>query len=289
VLTLGGILQSVSVGDVNVALGDSTVEEYLAGDAYLGALIGRYANRIAAGRFVLDGRVHRLPLNEPPNSLHGGAEGFDRRLWTVVAADGAAVELALESPDGDQGYPGTLAARVRYRVAGDELRIDYRARTDAPTVVNLTSHAYWNLAGQGSGPVDGHVLWLSADAYLPVDDATLPTGAIEDVRGTAFDFAAEPRVLGERPYDHTFVLRRPGLAARLTDPASGRTLELSTDRPGLQVYTGDRLTGTYPRRAGIALEPQAFPDAPNRPHFPSTVLRPGDEFRSTTSLRFGRR
>jgi aldose 1-epimerase len=285
VLTLGGILQSVVVDGVDVLLGCSTVEAYLAGDAYLGAVVGRYANRIGGGRFALDGREHRLSVNEPPNSLHGGADGFDRRLWSVVAADDASVELALESPDGDQGYPGTLEARVRYRVAGAELRIDYRARTDAPTVVNLTSHAYWNLAG--SGTIDDHVLRLDADAYLPADAASVPTGAVEDVRGTACDFATRPRALAG-VYDHAFVLRGGAPAARLADPASGRTLELSTDRPSLQLYTGDRLTGSHPPRSGVALEAQAFPDAPNHPQFPSTVLRPGEELRSTTRLRFTR-
>jgi aldose 1-epimerase len=283
VLTLGAILQSLVVDGVDVTLGYATVEEYLAGDAYLGAIVGRYANRIAGGRFVLDGREHRLTVNEPPNALHGGVEGFDRRLWTVVAADDASVELALVSPDGDQGYPGSLSVRVRYRLAGDELRLDYHAATDAPTVVNLTSHAYWNLAGSGS--IDGHVLRLDAECYLPVDAATLPTGAIEAVRGTAFDFTA-PRTLGG-VYDHCFALRPGGVAARLADPGSGRTLELATDRPGLQLYTGDRLTGAYATRSGVALEPQAFPDAPNRPEFPSAVLRPGRALRSTTRLRFG--
>jgi aldose 1-epimerase len=321
VLTYGGIVQSIEVPDrdgrqANVALGFAGLDAYVAGNRpYFGAVIGRYANRIAGGRFTLDGRTHRLPVNDPPNSLHGGTEGFDRRVWAATAAggdDAAGVELAYTSPDGEMGYPGTLAVRVRYTLGpGDELRIDYRATTDAPTVVNLTNHSYFNLAGEAAGSIAGHLLQLHADYFTPTDATSIPTGEVAPVAGTPFDFTS-PHAIGERidaddeqlrfglGYDHNLVLRDPPAggalapAARVQDPASGRVLEVATSEPGVQLYSGNHLDGTlvgpggaaYGPRAGFALETQQFPDSPNRPGFPSTVLQPGQRYRSATVYRF---
>ena len=319
VLTYGGIIQTLEVPGrdgvpANVVLGLPGLDDYVAGNRpYLGALIGRYANRIAGGRFSLDGRSYHLPVNNPPNSLHGGTEGFDKRVWTATGGqDAAALELAYTSPDGEMGYPGTLSVRARYRLSPDnELRIDYRATTDAPTVVNLTNHTYFNLSGEAAGTIDDHRLQLDADHYTPTDATSIPTGELARVAGTPFDFT-RPRPIGQRVdeadeqlvfghgYDHNFVLDRPlgdrGLrpAARVADPASGRVLEVLTTEPGVQFYSGNQLDGTlvgaggaaYGRRAGFALETQHFPDAPNQPGFPSTVLRPGQTYRSATVYRF---
>jgi aldose 1-epimerase len=272
VLTLGATLNSVNVDGTNVTLGHDSVAGYLDHIGYRGATVGRCANRIANGRFTLDGVEHRLSVNEAPNTLHGGVDGFNRRLWSA-RVDGEDVVMELTSPDGDQGFPGTLHVEVRYAVSGSELRLDYRAVTDRATVVNLTSHAYWNLAG--GGPIDDHELQVDASRYTPVDATLIPTGAVADVAGTSLDFT-RPRPLGPEVYDENFVLDEG--SARLFDPASGRTLELVTTQPGLQVFTGDR--------GGVALETQAFPDAPNQPAFPSTVLRPGEEYRQSTGYRF---
>jgi aldose 1-epimerase len=321
VLTYGGIVQSVELpGEdgrpVGLALGLATLDAYVADNRpYFGALVGRYANRIAGGRFRVDGRACQVPVNDPPNSLHGGPEGFDKRVWSAADASGpgeAAVELAYTSPDGEMGFPGTLAVWVRYSVGpGNELRIRYRASSDAPTVVNLTNHTYFNLAGEAAGPVGDHLLQLHADHYTPTDATSIPTGELAPVAGTPFDFTS-PHPIGERidaddqqlafggGYDHNFVLRGPpgpdGLApvARVEDPASGRVLEVATSEPGVQLYTGNHLDGTlvgaggvaYGPRAGFALETQHFPDSPNRPGFPSTVLRPGEVWRSATVYRF---
>jgi aldose 1-epimerase len=321
VLTYGGILQAIEVPDpggrpANVALGFAGLDAYLEDNRpFFGALIGRYANRIARGRFRLDGRTHELPVNDPPNSLHGGPEGFDKRRWTATEAGDAApagLELAYTSADGEMGYPGTLAVRARYTLGpGNQLRIDYRATTDAPTVVNLTNHTYFNLSGEAAGTIDGHRLRIDAGRYTPTDASSIPTGELARVAGTPFDFTT-PRPIGERVeeadeqlafgqgYDHNFVLDRPpgdrGLrpAARVADPASGRALEVLTTEPGVQFYSGNQLDGTlvgaggaaYGRRAGFALETQHFPDAPNQPAFPSTVLRPGQTYRSATVYRF---
>jgi aldose 1-epimerase len=321
VLTYGGIVQSIEVPDrdgrqANVALGFATLDAYVADNRpYFGAVIGRYANRIAGGRFTLDGRTHQLPVNDPPNSLHGGTKGFDKRVWSATAAGGdgtAGVELAYVSPDGEMGYPGTLAVRVRYTLGpGDELRIDYRATTDAPTVVNLTNHSYLNLAGEAAGSIGGHLLRLHADHFTPTDAGNIPTGEIAPVGGTPFDFTS-PHAIGERidaddeqlrfglGYDHNLVLRDPpgggalAPAARVEDPASGRVVEVATSEPGVQLYSGNHLDGTlvgaggvaYGPRAGFALETQHWPDSPNRPGFPSTVLRPGQRYRSATVYRF---
>jgi aldose 1-epimerase len=321
VLTYGGIVQAIEVPDrdgrpANVALGFAGLDDYARDNRpYFGALIGRYANRIAGGRFGLDGRTHRLPVNNPPNSLHGGGEGFDKRVWSASDAGGggaAAVELAYTSPAGEMGYPGTLAVRARYRLGpGNELRIDYRATSDAPTVVNLTNHSYFNLAGEAAGPVGGHLLRLHADHYTPTDATNIPTGQVAPVAGTPFDFTS-PHPIGERidnqdeqlefglGYDHNFVLRDPpgggalAPAARVEDPVSGRVLEIATSEPGVQLYSGNQLDGTlvgaggvaYRPRAGFALETQHYPDSPNQPAFPSTVLRPGQVYRSSTTYRF---
>jgi len=238
-------------------------------------VIGRYANRIANGTFSLDGTAYRLPITHPPNSLHGGTVGFDKLDWRASPGD-RSLRLEVTSPDGDQGYPGTLHVEVTYTVGDDdELRIEYRATTDAPTVVNLTNHLYWNLGAS----VDEHVLQIDASSYTPVDDTGVPTGELESVAGTRFDFLS-PRAIGAEAYDQNFVLD----GGRATLSAAGRTLELETTEPGLQVYTGDKLD---PPRTGIALETQHFPDSPNHPNFPSTVLRPGETFASTTVYRLG--
>jgi aldose 1-epimerase len=322
VLTYGAILQSVEVPGrdgrpANVVLGFADLDTYVHGNTpYFGALIGRYANRIAGGRFTLDGRTYRLPVNNPPNSLHGGTEGFDKRVWTGTDAGGsdtAGVELAYTSPDGEMGYPGTLAVRVRYRLTADnELRIDYRATTDAATHLNLTNHSYFNLAGEAAGSIEGHRLELFAGQFTPTDATNIPTGELAPVAGTPFDFTW-PHAIGERiddddeqlrfgqGYDHNYVLDRPSggagtltPAARVEDPASGRVLEVLTTEPGIQFYSGNQLDGTlagpggaaYGHRAGLALETQHFPDTPNQPGFPSTALRPGQVYQSGTVYRF---
>ena len=312
--TYGATLQRLRAPDRNGTLGDvvlgfSTLEGYLThADAYLGVTVGRYANRVAGARFVLDGVEHRLSVNDGPNSLHGGRAGFGTHVWEPAAFTADTVVLRHTSPAGDMGYPGTLAVEVRYVLSGTELRIEYRATTDAPTVVNLTNHTLWNLGGEGAGPVDGHVLTLSASRYLPVDDSLVPTGELAAVEGTPFDFTVptavgarlrepHPQLLAARGYDHTFVLdhdRPAGTpAARLEDPHTGRVLDIETTEPGIQVYTGNFLDGsfagrggrTYRQSEGIALETQHFPDAPNQPAFPSVVLRPGETFTSTTAYR----
>jgi aldose 1-epimerase len=319
ILTYGGIVQRLEVPDrsgvpANVVLGLPTFDDYRAGNGpYLGALIGRYANRIAGGAFTLDGRAYRLPVNNPPNSLHGGTEGFDKRVWTATGT-GDGVELAYTSPDGEMGFPGTLSVTVRYTLTADNgLRIEYQASTDAPTVVNLTNHSYLNLAGEAAGTVEGHRLRLNAGRYTPTDATSIPTGELVPVAGTPFDFTATHAV-GERidgddeqlrfglGYDHNYVLDRPAgaegtlvLAARVEEPGSGRVLEVETTEPGVQLYSGNQLDGSltgtggvaYGPRAGLCLETQHFPDSPNQPGFPSTVLRPGEVSRSVTVYRFG--
>jgi aldose 1-epimerase len=323
VLTYGGIVQSITVPDrngqsANIALGFATLEEYVAhnGGPYFGALVGRYANRIADGSFTLDGVTYQLPVNNGPNSLHGGVRGFSSRVWSAeqITEDGVAgVRLSLISPDGDEGYPGALAVEMEYRLmAGGQLRMDYRATSDRPTIVNLTNHTYFNLAGEGTGDIYDHQLTLNASAYTPTDATAIPTGEIAPVEGTAFDFR-RGALIGARirehheqlryghGYDHNFVLDRPPagdgsliLAASAYDPGSGRRLAVDTTEPGVQFYTGNFLDGSlkgtsgrlYRQGDGFALETQHFPDSPNQRAFPSTVLRPGEEYRSTTVLTF---
>jgi aldose 1-epimerase len=319
ILTLGATLRSFVVADAHghfddLVLGYDSVEEYLRGSDYFGATVGRYANRIANGRFNVGGRSYQLATNNAPNAEHGGADGFDRRVWTIDGtdvADGAALSLSLVSPDGDQGYPGALTVHLTYALTNDnELRLDYTATTSAVTILNLTHHSYWNLAGATAGDALCARLAVLADAYTPVDAHLIPTGELRPVAGTAFDFrtpqviaarirdGSDPQLVFGRGYDHNFVLRGdPGAlrpAARLEDPRSGRVLELRTTEPGLQVYTGNVLSGAvvgkarrlYRQGDGIALETQHFPDSPNHPHFPSTLLEPGQVWSSTTVYRF---
>ncbi len=317
-LTYGGIIVSIRVPDragrlEDVVLGFDDLEGYLQGSPYLGAIVGRYANRIAGGRFVLDGRTFQLEVNDPPNHIHGGGRGFDKVLWAAEERSGAgeaAVAFRYTSAAGEEGYPGQADVLVTYTLTdGDELRVDYAATVSAPTPLGLTQHSYFNLAGGGRGDVLGHELTIQADRFTPVDETLIPTGELAAVAGTPFDFR-EPSTIGSRishpdpqlarghGYDHNYVLRRhrPGLvhAARLVEPASGRRLDVHTTEPGLQLYSGNRLDGrlrgkdgrAYGPRAGLCLETQHFPDSPNRPEFPSTILRPGREHRSTTVFAF---
>jgi aldose 1-epimerase len=262
----------------NVVLGFDTPDAYADNPRYLGAIVGRYANRIAKARFTLDGRTYQLAANNGANHLHGGATGFDKRVWRAAAAAGAAsLELRYLSPDGEEGYPGNLDVRVTYSLSErNELSVEYFATTDTPTPINLTQHSYFNLAG--GGDVTGHVLQIDAEAMTPVDAELIPTGAIEPVAGTAFDFRA-PTAIGARRegnYDHNFVLQG---GVRVVEPKSARTLDVHTTEPGMQLYTG------YNR--GLCLETQHFPDSPNQPSFPSTILRPGAAYRSRTVFTFG--
>ncbi len=315
VLTLGATLHRVVVacGDGqrrNVVLGHPDVEERLASGDYLGSTIGRYANRIAGGRFVLDGREVEVGTHDRGHSLHGGPDGFDRRVWDVVSHSADEVVLSLVSPDGDQGFPGTVTATATYRVDGDTVSVEMTATTDAATVVNLTNHAYLNLDGEGAGTVDDHELVVEADEVTPVDATGIPLGGHTPVVGTPFDLrsptrigdavrADHPQVLDARGIDHNYVVRGSGLrrAAALSSARTATRVELWTDQPGLQVYTGNFLDGTrlgtsggrYRQGDGVALEPQLFPDSPNRPEWPSAVLRPGETYRSRVEWRFGAR
>ncbi|WP_046501808.1 aldose epimerase family protein [Streptomyces odonnellii] len=292
-LTYGGVVQSVEIPGrdgttANVALGFADVAGYLGSRGpYFGALVGRYANRIAGASFTLDGRTHRLVPNDGPNTLHGGERGFDRRVWDAEQAGDHGVRLSRTSPDGEEGFPGRLEVSATYALEPDgALTISYRAVTDAPTPVNLTNHTYWNLGGAGSGTAAAHELRIAAGRITPVDAAALPTGELVPVDGTRFDFR-KPRPVGIG-YDHNFVLDGDDPAAELYDPVSGRVLTVTTTEPGLQLYTGDHFDGRpYGPGDGIALETQHFPDSPNRPAFPDTVLRPGEVFRSATTYRFG--
>jgi len=323
ILTYGGIIQSVSVpgrngGLANVVLGFASLEDYVERNdqPYFGCITGRYANRIAGGCFTLDGETYQLAINNGPNALHGGVRGFDKHVWDASessSADGVALRLSRISPDGEEGYPGTMQVEVTYTLtAGGDLRIDYRATTNRATILNLTNHSYFNLSGEGTGSIEDHELQLFASRYTPVDETSIPTGELAPVAGTPFDFR-EPTPIGARirkdhpqianglGYDHNFVFDRPSIddaslipAANLHDPSSGRRLTIFTTQPGVQFYSGNFLTGTfagtggrrYRQGDGLALETQHFPDSPNRPDFPSTVLRPGEEFTSTTVLRF---
>jgi aldose 1-epimerase len=308
----GGTVTSVLAPDRDgalgeVALGFDTIEEYLASNAYMGCVVGRYANRIAGARFDIDGVEHRVTRNHGAHHLHGGTRGFDKVMWKahpVIDSESARLELRYLSVDGEEGYPGNLDTWVTYALSdAGELRIDYRAVTDGATVVNLSNHSYFNLACGGS--VLGHELRIDADLYTPVDSELIPTGEMRGVDGTPMDFRKSRRV-GERisepyeqlrqggGYDHNYVLNREGEPSIvLHDPASGRVLEVSTTQPGVQLYTGNFLDGseggggrTYTRHAGICLETQHFPDSPNQPGFPSTVLRPGETYNHSTVFMF---
>lgn len=280
----------------DIVLGHHSLEDWQTHGAYVGATCGRYANRIAGGRFALDGRSIGLDRNEGANTLHGGAQGFDLKHWRIADHSDRHVTFAATSPDGEMGFPGRLEVTTTYRLGAGSLTVEMTATTDAPTVVNLVNHAYFNLAGQGAGDVMGHVLQIEAGHYLPVDASQIPTGEILSVAGTAFDFR-QPRAIGARlpgpgGFDHNFCLSAPpgpdGLRPCLTatEPATGRRLRLSTTEPGVQLYTGAHFAGTpgkagarYPRFAGFAVETQRFPDAPNRPHFPPARLDPGQTYR----------
>ncbi|MER5433436.1 aldose epimerase family protein [Streptomyces sp. NPDC002588] len=298
VLSYGGIVQSVEVPDrdgrtANVVLGFADLEGYLAyPEPYLGALIGRYANRIAHARFPLDGVTYALEPNNDPNSLHGGARGFDKRVWEVEPVEHG-LRLSRVSPHGEEGFPGRLQVTATYSLdASGALRFVYEAVTDAPTVVNLTNHSYFNLGGPGSGAASGHELRLAAARYTPVDGDLIPAGEPAAVTGTRFDFRTA-RKTGSG-YDHNFVLDKgvtavPEEVAELHDPASGRVLTVATTEPGLQVYTADHLGEPFVPCEGVALETQHFPDSPNRPDFPGTELRPGGRYRSETVYGFSAR
>ena len=316
ILTYGCVLQTIEIpgrdGRLgNIALGCATLQDYETKSRFFGAVVGRYGNRIAGGRFELDGTSYQLPRNNGDNSLHGGGHGFDKQVWDAVARGEHTLELSYVSADGEAGYPGTLRATVTYTLTDQALHIGYRATTDRPTVVNLTNHSYFNLAGEGGGDVYDHVVTLKAGRYLPVDAGQIPLrSGPAPVEGTPFDFT-KPQPIGTRlrephpqleigsGYDHTFVLAdaphpEPALAARVEEPNSGRVLEVLSTEPGVQFYTGNFLDGTIPGTsgrtygagAGFCLETQHFPDSPNRPEFPTTVLRPGQERTSSTILRF---
>jgi aldose 1-epimerase len=300
-------------GDLaDVTLGFDRLYPYFGRHPYLGVTTGRFANRIAHGRFTLDGVTYTLETNSGPHHLHGGTKGFDQCLWQSTRIPGErAVRFTYTSPDGEQGYPGTLNVTVTYVLTdANELRIDYEAVTDKATIVNLTNHAYWNLTGAGDGNIFDHELMLCASRFLPVDEASIPTGTIDPVDGGPMDFTRRKPIakhfaeMDGTPggYDHNFVLDQsePGamtLAAELYDPKSGRVMTVSTTEPGIQLYTGNYLNGSvtgkggkaYCKHSGLCLETQHFPDSPNQPHFPSTVLRPGEIYRTTTVHRFSAR
>ena len=316
-MNYGGIITSIRVPDrkgqlADIVLGHEMLEGYIPNPPYLGAVVGRYANRIANGTFTLDGKSYTLPKNDGPNTLHGGVQRtFDKVVWDDEELKGKkGVAFSYLSKDGEEGFPGNLKIKVTYTLTdANELVIHYEATTDKPTVLNVSQHSYFNLAGEGTGDILGHEVMLNADRFTPVDKNLIPTGELRAVKGTPMDFTTptkigariddnyEQLVLGHG-YDHNFVIHRKGagmaLAARVYEPTSGRVLEVSTDQPGVQFYSGNFLDGTvtgkqghvYKRRYGFCLETQHFPDSPNHPKFPSTTLRPGETFRSKTVFKF---
>lgn len=321
ILAYGATLQALRAPDrdgkfADVALGHASLAEYVEHPQYIGSTVGRVANRIAGGRFSFDGKAYQVPVNDGPNSLHGGDVGFDKVVWEVAEVDDSmepSVTLRHLSPDGEMGYPGTLTVNATYRLdASNALAVDYAATTDRPTLVNLSNHAYWNLAGEGSAEgAMGHLLTIAAEEYLPTDATSIPTGEFRSVKGTPFDFR-QPTAVGERVrdgsdeqiaigrgYDHNMVVSRaptaePRLIARVEDPGSGRVMEVLSNQPGVQFYSGNFLDGTTRGKSGqlyrmgdaVVLEPQMFPDTPNRPEFGSIRLEPGETYRNLIRFRF---
>jgi aldose 1-epimerase len=316
VMTYGAVLTELHVPDRNgkpadIVLGFDNLGQYVAESPFFGAIAGRYANRIAKGQFTLDGKTYHLPINNGPNTLHGGTVGFDKHVWKAVPrheANGVGVAFSLLSPDGDQGFPGNLNVTVTYTLNNDnELKIDYRATTDKDTVINLTNHSYFNLAGENSGTIDDQVMTINADHYTPVDATQIPTGEIAPVKGTVFDFTTPHRIgdrINEVPggpptgYDHNFCLNSQNgslaFCARAKDPKTGRVMEVRTTQPGVQFYTGNFLDGTltgiggtkYQQHDAFCLETQHYPDSPNHPNFPTTELKPGQTYHQVTVLKF---
>jgi aldose 1-epimerase len=324
ILSYGGIIQSIVVPDrsgnlADVALGFDTLEDYLKPNPYFGAIIGRYGNRVAKGRFTLNGTLYQIPTNDGPNALHGGPEGFEKKFWEaapIKGSDWVGVELTYLSPDGEMGFPGNLTVTVRYTLNNEnELRIEYGAVSDRETIINLTNHSYFNLAGAGNGTILDQVALINADRFTPVDEFLIPTGELQEVKGTPMDFT-KPTAIGARihtddpqlkyvepkewGYDLNWVLNHPNdleaIAARVTDPQSGRTIELYTTEPGVQFYSGNFLNGTirgkkgltYPHWGGFTLESQHHPDSINQPHFPTTILTAGEQYAQTTIFKFPR-
>ena len=315
IIEFGAAVTAIAVPDrdgrvANVVLGLATLAGYETVSPSFGAIVGRYANRIANGRFSLDGHSYQLPVNEGPNTLHGGPKNFGTQLWRAESSEATRLVLTRRSPDGEEGFPGNLDVRVTYSLPADGvLRIDFAAVTDRPTILNLTNHSYFNLAGEGAGSVLGHRVQVEADAFAPTDATQIPTGALQPVAGTPFDFrelrtlderirTGDPQLAYAKGYDHTFALRGPAgtlrPAATCIDPSSGRRLDVRTTQPALQLYSGNNLDGTligpsgriYRSGDGVCFETQAFPDAPNHPDFPSAVLRPGETFAAATEFRF---
>ena len=321
VLTYGGIIQSLKMPDRtgaidDIVMGFDSVAEYEKSSPYFGALIGRVGNRIANGTFTLDGKVFTLAKNDGPNHLHGGVKGWDKAVWQAEPFQdkrGPGLLLTHTSPDGDEGYPGKVTAHVRYTLTSEnELIVEYHATTDAPTIINLTQHSYFNLAGTKAADILGHELTINADRFTPVDAGLIPTGELAPVEGTPFDFRkattigarianTDVQLTRGKGYDHNYVLNRSGdglqLAASVYEPISGRTMEIRTTEPGIQFYSGNFLDGSftgkagraYPHRAGFCLETQHYPDSPNQPSFPSVVLRKGEDYKSETVFKFGSR
>lgn len=312
IINYGGIITSLLVPDQtgkidDVVLGFNNLSDYLLDHPYLGAIVGRYGNRIAKGRFVLNGKEYCLAVNDGENHLHGGIVGFHRVVWAAEeysAQDGVGVELSYLAKDGEEGYPGNLTTTVRYFLTDqNEIVINYRATTDQPTVVNLTQHSYFNLKGEGCGNILAHEVMINADQYTAVDEGLIPTGELKPVKATPLDFT-DFTPIGARikalpgGYDHNYVLKpensKPSLAAQVREPESGRVMSVYTTEPGMQFYTGNNLDGTftgkrgvnYDKHSGFCLETQHFPDSPNHPEFPSTVLNPGEVYRQTTIYRF---
>jgi aldose 1-epimerase len=318
IMTYGGIVQSLKVPDKNGKLGDvvlgyDDLDGYLKASPYFGALVGRYGNRIGGAKFTLEGKTYTLATNNGPNSLHGGIKGFDKVVWkatSLMTADGPALQLTYFSKDGEEGFPGNLKVTAVYTLTdNNELRLDFTATTDKPTVCNLTHHSYFNLAGQGNGDILGHEVYINSDKTTPVDKELITTGKFASVDGTPFDFR-KPTTIGARindpdtqlqygpGYDHNWVINKPmgklGLQARVYEPTSGRVMEVFSTEPGLQFYTGNSLDGSitgkggkvYQRRTGFCMEPQHYPDSPNKPMFPTTELKPDQAFQNTIIYKF---